>query len=1157
MFKLLNRLSYIISFNLGFLICFYFLLWNWWRISDDEMVLVIIFGLLLWLLIKKIFLSKKFIESRLEFFASALQERLKDNYNFEKRDIKHKVQDKNDLYDIPEYEKEEDKYDTSEYIGKDNVEEIINKNEEIEEEQEFEKTNYKSNQVKENDYVKQEEIKREPSQIEIAIKNFFSENILAKLWGILVFLWVLFLLGLVYNEIWPVWKIIIWFWIWFSVYFSWVFLDKKKFYNESKILLWIWILINYLVILWWRYLIDNWYLWEYVTFLFLILNTIFAVVTWLVYKSKSLLSFSFLCAFLNPFLIWWWPETPYTILLYGLIVSFWWLFLWYKQKDLSLSLWVFILWNILFLYAPIDTEIHWILKILSSTILSLSSIYIIYKLDNKSLPIVFSWAYVFVIFLLWNWESFLEETISLFAYMMILTIYFFVWIYYFLKTSLYFIVSLLFLPLLIILGLSFVSLIIYLPLVLVYIVLLYLVWFLFISEKTSNIFKYIFFILLWFFIFTSNFNILLQDKELWFLSFITIIFVSLIFMSISYLLSFRKKLQYLYSIWTIWTIFSLVPVTINIIINKINNNWNIANLETQLYISIITLAIFSLCNWLIPIFKLKTKESKDKSFIINILVWMITWLLFIWTQLYILWTQYFPWVTLWIAFVLLAMVYFVFAYFIYNTLWIKNIQKNNNYKNTIYAYLWISTSLFTLAMAIIFSKYDDIVSAIWLFEATILFFFYNKTKETKIYLAWLILFIIWVVKLTLLIDIVESKDYIFLVSFSIIFISYIINLKLLDFIKDDWKRFIHDLFHIFWIWTLWILLYYIIPDTRVWLNTIWISSFFFFLSLVYTYYWSYFLKICFIIGFISFMFVQFFSLDSIFWYIEDKNLLYFKALQYISTIIICWIVYIFNKINREKPFYIILNFAIFFYLLLITSYYVYDIFNTTFAITFYWWLTAFFMLFYWISKDYIKLRTIWLYIVILTTIKIFFYDIWFWIDDAVSRVLAFIVIWILLIIISLKYSKQYWNNLSWEFRFDNFYKKSEKAIIDKNKGNNTTKKMKNNSIVNDQIENSSNFEINEKIKDLDVSDIRWIKFFTNWQKNWIEIRAENLVRISKIISSDFSIKKFKKWELRETYEYVKNNYKSELSKATYDKILSILDDFVNKWWDIEVIYKGK
>lgn len=61
---------------------------------------------------------------------------------------------------------------------------------------------------------------------------------------------------------------------------------------------------------------------EGITFFFLILNTIFAVVVSLVYKSKTLLMFSFVFAYINPFIIGAKSDgTPYTMVGYSAIVS--------------------------------------------------------------------------------------------------------------------------------------------------------------------------------------------------------------------------------------------------------------------------------------------------------------------------------------------------------------------------------------------------------------------------------------------------------------------------------------------------------------------------------------------------------------------------------------------------------------------------------------------------------------------------------------------------------------------------------------------------------------------------------------------------------------------------------------------------------------------
>jgi hypothetical protein len=50
----------------------------------------------------------------------------------------------------------------------------------------------------------------------------------------------------------------------------------------------------------------------------------------------------------------------------------------------------------------------------------------------------------------------------------------------------------------------------------------------------------------------------------------------------------------------------------------------------------------------------------------------------------------------------------------------------------VYSYLFISISLFSLSIALVFSNNPEIISTVWLFEATILFYFYHQTKEDKI-----------------------------------------------------------------------------------------------------------------------------------------------------------------------------------------------------------------------------------------------------------------------------------------------------------------------------------------------------------------------------------------------------------------------------------------
>lgn len=115
------------------------------------------------------------------------------------------------------------------------------------------------------------------------------------------------------------------------------------------------------------------YLTEGTTFFFLILNTIFAIVASLVYKAKTLLLFSFVFAYLNPFLIGAAGDgTPYTLVGYSAIISIGALILsqFYQSKDDKdfakyLRFVAFIGGNILFLLAPFTTTTHWLIKLIA------------------------------------------------------------------------------------------------------------------------------------------------------------------------------------------------------------------------------------------------------------------------------------------------------------------------------------------------------------------------------------------------------------------------------------------------------------------------------------------------------------------------------------------------------------------------------------------------------------------------------------------------------------------------------------------------------------------------------------------------------------------------------------------------------------------------
>ncbi|MDQ7023663.1 MAG: hypothetical protein Q9M97_09305 [Candidatus Gracilibacteria bacterium] len=128
-----------------------------------------------------------------------------------------------------------------------------------------------------------------------------------------------------------------------------------------------------------------------------------------------------------------------------------------------------------------------------------------------------------------------------------------------------------------------------------------------------------------------------------------------------------------------------------------------------------------------------------------------------------------------------------------NKLGIEKIKSDENLKNTVYNFMGISISIFSVAIAFIFSETAEIISTVWLFEATILYFFYSQNGSKKIFWAATILFIIGLTKFGILLSEVEKGYYPFLVSFAVILSSFILNLFFINKIKN--KSEIHNIHH--------------------------------------------------------------------------------------------------------------------------------------------------------------------------------------------------------------------------------------------------------------------------------------------------------------------------------------------------------------------------
>ncbi len=153
------------------------------------------------------------------------------------------------------------------------------------------------------------EARKEPSRLRLWIGNFFSERPLAKVGGILLFLGALFFLYLIFDLVGPVGKICIGLLFGFFLIGTGLYLDKKEIIIESRVLFGIGIAVNFLTILSGRHLLSTTLgsgiplFSDTLTTVCILMNTALAVVLSLVYRSRVLLGFAFIFAYLTPFLI--------------------------------------------------------------------------------------------------------------------------------------------------------------------------------------------------------------------------------------------------------------------------------------------------------------------------------------------------------------------------------------------------------------------------------------------------------------------------------------------------------------------------------------------------------------------------------------------------------------------------------------------------------------------------------------------------------------------------------------------------------------------------------------------------------------------------------------------------------------------------------------
>ncbi len=1116
MFKILNRFAWILSFFISgyFVNLFMYKFIGYYDFYFWSIVTTLIFTFIT----KKIFFSSNFIKNNLLKFNDILFknviEKLKSAWMKIPKDIKIKSDYNTDIAL------------NNENIWSNELKSTILNDEKIEienlEQEEFEKmpiNNIESNQIEEDEAeYESPETPSEPSKIWLFLNEFFAENVMAKIGWILLALWVIFLMGLVYNLVWPVEKIIIWFALWFTIYLIWIKLKSKWYETESMILLWTAILINYIVILSGKFIIWDW-IWilsSYITFLLLILNTVFSVVTAFVYKSKNLLLFSIIFAYIIPFLTWWNYES-YIIVWYSLILSLWWFAIsnyFYKEDDKLSSLQILFIsliwWNVLLLSANLYDSVDFTIKMIWYNIINFISIYLLYKNKfEKNILSNFIISYIFLALLMFSWSNFTWLPILISFVIAVLGLL--VFNSFLLITAVgFWLIYMIFLPILFVLWFLFIgwawSWIILLPLFLISYLALFSFW---VGNILSTWLKYIFFILVWAFLVIWN-HFIWFDIGIDNYSFTSIFITAFIFLFSTYFLSSKKDLHYLYTVWTLVSIFILLPI--------LTINWEFYQL------SIVAISLFWLSNYLLPFINSNLVKNDSQ----NLVLWSVIWIIFIWLNLYRYWVVYFPWVTLWLWFLVLAVFYFVWGFILFNRIEIKKTEKSESDLNFIYAFLGIAISLFSTSVAIVFSEVPLVIALVWLFESSIVFYFANKLKSNKVYIAWIILFIIWIIKYISATLFWQDLD-----IWSLVWISFITISLFLNIIFSNKSLFKSQVFvkilHLIWIIIVYINLNTIFDFNDIWKMFIFTSVFLFILWVLYNKMKDNFLISANIFALTFLMFSHIFVIDRVSEY----------SINYLFTLLI-WIVLSIQYELFHTKMNKVLLFIFWGYFFIASSIYLYDATDNSFSLTIYWWILSLFSVHIWIFKDNKYIRWTWLFLLIITLLKIVGYDIWNNLDNWIIRVIALMFVWWIMIYISSLYKKnnlKIWDDLNLSFESENTEIEIPKTDI------NPLKK---------EQQKTGDFKVNKDLDKFDIQDKKIISFiFDDWKI--IKIRAKNLIKMWMIVIKQSWKNHFEKWELRDTYKFVKNNYKSELSKKDYDRIIEIIENFIEIWWKIEIV----
>ncbi len=983
-------------------------------------------------------------------------------------------------------------------------------------------------------YIPEPSVPDEPSALSIWIHNFFSDRPLAKIWGILLFLGALFFLGLIFVNIGDVGRVLMGIGFWFFLIGVGVWLDNKDIKTEARVLFGIGIAVNYLTILAGRHLLadgigsGNPLFSDGFATIALLLNTGLAIALALVYRSRVLLGFAFILAYVTPFLVGAKSSSVILLSIYTtlLTIGISVINLYYSRMQETESIeyleWIAVIgMTALFSIAGLTktNELIFVFIGLGISVLGLSLLS--YK-QRKSPISIFISAYIILTF-----SSIFGSTLYLLPFCIISLL---ILSLFFIFQNLIAIISLLwFWVISFVLGLfafwSGGS---------IGIGMLFLIWVSvfgilgFASLKAaSNLLASVAVIgfgiltILW----ISTVHIPLESVDN---SIILVKCMSIILLVGASIFTLRLRDAFIFFLAVLMSgILMIYPDTF----------------VTHMSVTLMTFIIYILVALAIPYILTRSEKLILQSWFL--LASLPVSALVVSYGIYELGHEKFPWIGMGFAYILQAIVYFGYAiiagsrFFPKNSsesLW--NIEQKN--KNILIVLFALPLSLFTFSLAFLFRDTPGVMSLAWILESSILYLIAQRMNDTRIFSSATLVFVIGIIKEISLMDSLIRSDYIMFGILVLMLAAIFASLIILRWEKRE-IRLPYDIVHMLSILVIGFGMSRIIPSTGHGWSIFGPAFLILILQYIYSMYWNKLHQ-----TFTSLLF-WFLCIGFIGWFSSLHHEVPYLFIQMWALFLIAIIGYM-GYCSRAISGSINMGIAAIGFLW-ISSLYIHDFFGI-FAVSIYLTIVASILIIQGITLDNPRIRTIGLYIGIFVLVKILFYDIWNGNSGTITRVLALMIAGWLMIYLSQLYGKYVSRWWSLELSFSNII-----GDVFESKDSHREPIVENNIVSNTEI-NPFIWELDIELKNIDVSDFSGVTFIsTSWES--FSIKRVSVVRLAKHIIDTLGKTEFKPNELISAYEYVLKNMMSTLPKTVLDTLLIKLQRWIWEGWRVEFIQKNK